>query len=183
MRQFALFSSVLFLFLTACTPKHVVFDAIQPNSDKDSIVYVYRPSVMANAMVSPALLLNGKMISELESGSYHYNRINPGQHIISLDLGERYQGNKTIVLDVKPDEVYFIRATSDLHFQMNKPYTRSFNLELVESSIAKQELTNISVERRSQLSFKASEVQEESPAKEGEEFRFSIENTRNPFSR
>jgi len=183
MWQSALFSSVLFLFLTACTPKHVVFEAMQPDSEKGSIVYVYRPSAMANAMTSPALLLNGKMISELESGSYHYSHINPGQHIISLDLGERYEGNKTIVLDVKPDEVYYIRATSDLRFQMNKPYTRSFNLELVESSIAKRELTNIAVKRGSQLSFKVSDVQEESPAKEGEEFRFSIENTRNPFSR
>ena len=183
MWQSALFSSVLFLFLTACTPKHVVFEAMQPDSEKGSIVYVYRPSAMANAMTSPALLLNGKMISELESGSYHYSHINPGQHIISLDLGERYEGNKTIVLDVKPDEVYFIRATTALHFEMNRPYARFFNLELVESSIARQELTKIPVGHQSQLSFKESEVQGEAPAKESEEFQFSIENTRNPFSR
>ena len=182
MRQVVLFSSVIFHFLVACAPKHVVFEAMQPSSEKGSIVYVYRPSAMANAMVSPTLLHNGEVVSELKNGTYLYRHVISGRHIFSLKLGERYKGNKRTVLDVKPNEVYFIRATSELHFEMNKPYTRSFNLELVDSSIALHELASISDERKA-LSSNENEVQREATSKGGEDALFSIENSRNPFSK
>jgi Protein of unknown function (DUF2846) len=183
MRQSVLYSSVIFLFLVACTPKQIVFEAMQSSAEKGSIVYVYRPLAMANAMISPVLLLNGDVVSELKSGSYLYRHVIPGQQILSLDLGGRYKGNKSIVLDVKPNRAYFIRVISELRFEMNKPYMRAFNLESVDSSIALLELASISVERKSQLSFKENEVQGEASSEGVEDARFSIENTRNPFSR
>jgi len=183
MRQSIWFSSVIFLILVACTPKRIVFETMQPDLEKGSVVYVYRSSAIANAITSPALMLNGELVSELKRDSYLYRYVVQGRHILSLDLGERYKGNKRIVLDVKPDQVYFIRVTSELRFEMNKPYTRSFNLELVDSSIALDELASISDGRESQISFKKNKAQEEASGEKTEDAQFSIESTRNPFSR
>lgn len=97
MQQSIWFSGLIFLLLVACTPKNIVFEPVQPSAEKGSVVYVYRLSAMANSMVSPALLLNGRVVTELKSGSYFYSYINSGQHIFSLKLGERYKGNKKIV--------------------------------------------------------------------------------------
>ena len=183
MRQSIWFSSFIFLFLVACTQKHIVFEAMQPNPVKGSIVYVYRSSVIANAITSPALLLNGELVSEIKRDSYLYRYVVPGRYILSLDLGERYEGNKRIDLDVKSNQVYFIRVTSELRFEMNKPYTRSFNLELVDSSIALDELAGISNGRESLSSFRKNKDQEEASGEKIEDAQFSIESTRNPFSK
>ena len=183
MRQLVLLSSVILLFLMGCTSKHTVFDVIQPSSEKGSIVYVYRPSAMANAMISPALLFNGELVTTLEDNSYLYRHVTPGLHVLNLDLGERYTGIKKIVLNVRPNEVYFIRMTSELRFEMNKPYTRTFNLESVDSSTALNELASMSVKDKSKSSIKGGEVEVGVSSENIEDAQFSIENTRNPFSK
>jgi len=183
MRQCVILNSVIFFFLTACTPKHVVFEPMQPSIEKGSIVYAYRASAMANAMVSPNLLLNGEHVSELKRDSYLYRYLMPGRYVISLDLGERYIGNKRIVLNVKPNKVHFIRMTSELRFEMNKPYTRTFNLELVDSSVALNEMASISAEDKAKLSFNENEVEAGATSDGIGDAQFSIENTRNPFAK
>jgi len=183
MQQLVFLSSVILLFLMGCTSKHTVFEVIQPSSEKGSIVYVYRPSAMANAMTSPALLFNGELISTLERNSYLYRHVTPGLHVLNLDLGERYTGIKKIVLNVRPNEVYFIRMTSELRFEMNKPYTRIFNLEPVDSSTALHELASISVKDKSKPSIRGGEVEVGVSSENIEDAQFSIENTRNPFSK
>jgi len=183
MRWSVILSGVIFLFLMGCAPKYTVFEAIQPSSEKGSIIYVYRPSAMANAMTSPALLFNGELVTKLERNSYLYRYVIPGRHILSLDLGERYTGNKKIVLNVRPNKAYFIRMTSELRFEMNKPYTRIFNLEPVDSSTALHELANISVERQSGMLLTGGELEADVSSEDVENTHFSIENSRNPFSK
>jgi len=176
------FSSVIMSFLlVACTSQPVTFETMQPSAEKGSIVYVYRPLSMANSMVSPKLLLNGKAIFELKNGSYQYNYVPAGKQVFSLDLSDRYTGNKRIALEVKPNNIYFIRATSALGFEMNKPYTRSFNLGSVDSSAALHELSKIAAGGKSLSSFKKGVVRESSTSEKIEDTQFSIENTRNPF--
>jgi len=183
MQQSVILCGVIFLFLMGCAPKSTLFEAMQPSSEKGSIVYVYRSSAMANAMVSPDLLLNGDMVSKLERNSYLYKYVPSGRHVLSLDLGERYTGTKKIILNVSPNTTYFIRLTSELHFEMNKPYTRVFNLEAVDSSSALHELSRISVEGKSELLLEADEVEADASSEGAESTQFSIENSRNPFSR
>jgi len=183
MRQLVILCGVIFLFLMGCAPKYTLFEAMQPSSEKGSIVYVYRSSAMANAMTSPDLLLNGKLLSKLKRNSYLYKYVSPGRHVLSLDLGERYTGNKKIILNVSPNTTYFIRVTSELHFEMNKPYTRIFTLESVESSSALHELARISIEGKSELLLETDEVEADASSEGAESTQFSIENSRNPFSR
>jgi len=181
MHKLRLLSGAVFLFLVACASQPVVFEPLQPGADKRSIVYVYRLSSLANSMISPKLLLNEHAVFELKNDSYQYNRVAPGKHIFRLDLGERFEGNKKITLNVLPNKTYFIRVTSTLRFEMNKPYTRSFNLQLVEPSVALHELASISAERKAQSSSKKDEIQADYVSEKADDPRFSIENTRNPF--
>lgn len=183
MQQYVILTSVIFIFLTACAPKRVVFEPMQPSAEKGSLVYVYRSLVMANAMTSPIVLLNGELVSKLESNSYLHRYVMPGRHVLSLDLGERYTGNKKIDLNVKPNTAYFVRMTSELRFEMNKPYTRIFNLELVNSIVALSEMADISADVKSKSSSKEIEVVADVKTDGTEDAGFSIENTRNPFAK
>jgi len=181
MQKSRLLSGVIFLFLVACASQPVAFEPLQPRADHSSIVYVYRLSSLANSMLSPKLLLNGQAVFELKNDSYQYNRVASGEHVFKLDLGERYTGNKKITLNVQPGNTYFIRATSTLRFEMNKPYMRSFDLQLVEPSVALHELANITVERKSRPLSRKDEVQADPASEKVEDAEFSIEKTRNPF--
>lgn len=176
-----LFSGFIFLFLVGCASQAVVFEAVQPSADKGSVIYMYRVSSLANSMISPKLLLNEQAVFELKNDSYQYSHVASGKYVFRLDLSEKYKGNKKITLNVLPNQTYFIRATSTLGFEMNKPYTRSFDLQLVEPSVALHELANIAVERKSLSSFKKDETQADSVSEKPEDTQFSIEKTRNPF--
>jgi len=167
---------------TACSVKKTTFTALQPSLEKGSLVYIYRPSSMSNAIVSPDLMIDGEKTFTLSNNSYTYKYLPAGKHIFKLDLSNRYIGKTDYELDVLTENTYFIKASTSLKFEKNKPYTRRFDLTLIPSSIAIKEISKIPRTKENQNTKNKKRVIEKPP--EGvEDDQFSINKTRNPFSK
>ena len=163
---------------------------------EEAIVYVYRPASMSNVLVSPALKVNGKPVFEIKNDSYSYLRLAQGSHLFELDLTERYSGIKQLELDVASAHTYYLRISSQLSFQKNKPYIRRFDISLVSAETAQQEIDLKEIEhgeieqgetnqtlplekKRSNAETATVKSDADLPADD----EFSISKSRNPFSR
>jgi len=181
MNRLKVLSALLCLLVVSCAKPVVTVHLVKP-TENESIVYLYRPGVLANSMVSPELILNDEKISEIENGTYQVFHLPAKSHILSLNVDEKYLGNKTIELNTQPNQLYFVKLESSLKFQKNKPYIRYLYLKQVSESEAHIELSQLDEEK---LSNSASKMQEgDSKAiNKDEEAQFSILKTNNPFQK
>ena len=169
--------SILWCLLAiSCAAPVATVKLVKP-VDNESIVYVYRPRVLANSMVLPELIINGEKISKIENGSYQIFHLPVQRHVISLEVADRYLGDKTIKLNTLPNQFYFLRLVSRLKFQKNKPYIRHLYLEQVSESDAYFELLQLADNKLA-----ISATKEDSGAtNDDSEAKFSILKTNNPF--
>lgn len=147
-------------------------------------VYLYRPLLLANSMVTPRVLLNGHAVDKISNGGFIRIPVALNTQIVSLDLGKQYLGDKSLSLQVRLRQRYFVRVNSSLTFQMNKPYLRYFNLQLVDEKTALKEMHSMlkDTAEKTQPAMLPDDQQvtdDESP----EEDHFSMSKSRNPFSR
>jgi len=169
------------MLLVSCASPVPTMTLVKP-VESESIVYVYRPRVLANSMVSPELIVNDEKISEIDNGSFQIFHLPAKSHVFSLNVDERYLGDKTIKLNTKSNQLYFLKLISSLKFQKNKPYIRHLYLKQVSEPDAYAEL----------LQLVENELPESRPQVEGEaqeseaaasEASFSILKTNNPFQK
>ncbi|HEY9052860.1 MAG TPA: DUF2846 domain-containing protein [Gammaproteobacteria bacterium] len=182
-KNISLSVSVVFVFfsmfvLSACTTAPGRFDLATHASSSNAVVYIYRPNSLSNVMVAPDVLINGVKEFSINNNYYNVIHLPAGKHQIKLDLTERYQGVNELVLDTVSGQNYFLRVTTAVKFQMNKPYDRWFNLEQVRAKIAQDEIAQCKPYKPDSKA-PADEV----ATQETEESEYSSQKFRNPFSK
>lgn len=154
---------------------------IKSTHDGLSTLFVYRPTTFANAMVSPWLLINQQKHIQLDNNQFTRLVLPPGQYHISLQLDKRYQGQHHIDLNIDQPSMYFLKISSATKFEMNRPYSRRFDITEIKKEIALKEIVHtIQVDdpRRNIGEKKASDTD---ASRQLNQHQFSIEKSRNPF--
>lgn len=170
---------LLSLLLSGCATNVAKFTEVKVSNDQQAIIYVYRPKSFSNAMVSPEFIIDGEEKLRIKNNSHSYMFVSQGKHQLEIELAEKYSGNRKVKIDAIAGSSYFIRATTSTKFEMNKPYTRIFNLELIEKSQALNEIN------KTKYSAAESFVKEKLELDSGDKKtdHFSINKTSNPFSK
>jgi len=180
--------SLLLLFLiVSCSAKNTSFIEAEPELDTGSVVYVYRPDSMSNIMVNPEVLIDGKKQQVIKNNSHFYVMIAEGKYEVKLQLAERYEGVQKLDLNFFPGQVIYIRVNTSLKFEKNKPYSRSFDIEVVDREIAINEINKTGYIGQVDDKEVAQKSEEKTISSEAEQEvskdQFSISKTRNPFSK
>lgn len=170
-----LFASLL---IAGCTNQPVQFTPLE-NDASHARITIYRPHNLANILVEPQLLHNNQALVKLGNKQHISVLTDTGTQQFSLELPERYTGHRSVTLNVEPPQDYFLRLTTRLQFQKNRPYIREFFLQSVDKQTALTELPatralHINPEKPAELP----QDKDNAPAS-----RFSIQKTQNPFSR
>ena len=77
--------SLMLSTLTACsTSGHGTFVPNHAN-DNQSIIYLYRPGAMSNAMHSPEILINDEVKFSIKNTSKRHLTLEPGKYKIEID--------------------------------------------------------------------------------------------------
>ena len=170
-----------FIFLlSSCSSNNSIFVALVPSIENQSIIYIYRPASFSNVVISPMLKINGDDNVEISNNSYSYVQLTAGKHIFKLDLSKRYIGNTEIALDIKPQKTYFLKISTSLEFEKNKPYTRRFDIKQRHKDIALAEIKNIPYTEKNKTDIG---IKTTSTTDKTEDSQFSTDKTRNPFSK
>ncbi len=168
------------LLLIACSNRST-FAPLQPEAGNEAVIYIYRPASIANIAVNPQFELNGKNLFTLPNGQHQLIRLAEGEYQFNLKLDERYIGNQSILLKVEPQQHYFLRVTTQVKFEKNRPFTRRFDIQQVDNPIALNEIR--------QTRYGGKILNADQPDNSGDaqpqpkEDSFSISKTRNPFSK
>jgi len=170
------------LFFTGCSSNKVTFVAVKPANHTESVVYIYRPSLLANLIITPELIHNGVKKMGISNNSYTFMRLPAGKHTFNLKLPERYSGTQSLTINTIPDKTYFLKVSTTLTFAKNKPYGRAFSISHIPSELALNEIQQLKLTDKSQN--KTAKKLKPFNAPEGvEDDQFSINKTRNPFSK
>jgi len=181
------FSSTLVLllcgfFLSACnSTKNTVPFTPQAARESQAVVYIYRPNVMANAIYSPGLTIDGEFKLYVKNGINSRITLTPGEHLFEFQNDNNYSELKPLALIFKGGEVYFLRVDSSLEIKQTasyEPYARNFKIIAVDKTLAIKEITACCMD-----SSKESKNKEKLPpdGKQNTD-RFSVDKTQNPFS-
>lgn len=138
--------------LSACDShhRHVAFKPVAVPQD-ESILHVYRPQKMTNAMYTPDLLLDGETRTEVRAGNKYMFRLEPGTHRVVLDTGSGFTGATALELTALAGSAYYLRVDTSLALQQGAagytPYARSFDLVAVEADQAIEQITECCTDR------------------------------------
>lgn len=177
---FVITISISFLFACNNTRHKAAFIPQTSSADK-VILYIYRPPAMSNIMYSPDLYINDEFKFSINNGKNTRISLMPGDHMISIDHEQHYDGDTSLSVKMLAGNTYYIRVSSTLKISSTtnyQPYQRHFNLSIVDASIAINEISDCC------LALNTNNVsnQETSPERKSEESGFSVDKTQNPFS-
>ncbi len=128
------------LVVSSCAIDVKPFVEIKPTSINESVFYFYRPNSVSNIIVSPDVIINNEKIHDIKNDRYFYIMTSPGEYNIQLQLADRYFGKHEEKVSITSGEIIYFRISTELKFQKNKPYRRSFDIQRVESELAKSEI-------------------------------------------
>lgn len=167
---------LLALLLTAgCATAPQGFNKQDFVTATNAAIFIYRPDASANILLTPTVVVDGQSDVIISNNQFYTLQVGAGPHHIKLLLAERYAGNHELVVDMQAGQAYFLRITSAVKFQQNKPYDRRFDILLVAETEALPEIARCKpVEIKSSPS--STPPASETPGYSGETFR-------NPFSR
>lgn len=179
--MFKAISTAFTLLLTACATSSGTKTFTPMSLDDDqSAVYIYRPSVMANAMYTPDLYINEELKFSIKNGKKSRITLPAGEYTFVLDADNNQSRLTTQTLDLKPGMTYYLRVTTSLKIKDTakyEPYQRSYNLENIAQEQAKLEITECCMK-----SDKKPIVEPETNPTNKPEDGFSVDKTQNPFS-
>jgi hypothetical protein len=174
--------TIFFLFLTACTTSNNTREfAPVPLDEGQSAVYIYRPSVMANALYSPDFYINEELKFSVKNGEKSRTVLPAGNHVFKLDADNNQSNQKTLSLNLRPGETYYLRVSTTLKVHNTssyQPYQRNYSLENIPKKNAEMEITECCM---SDDKIKASEPEIPPTTKQPDD-GFSVDKTHNPFS-
>lgn len=137
-----LFFAVTLLVCSGCyiiefEPYHEVVGV----KDGHALVYIYRPSVNDNAMISPGVRINGKEFV-LENRSYTYQFLKAGEpYKFELVLSNKYDGKSVLSLTPKEGQTYYVKLNTRNKYE-DKKMTRLFSLTHENNVTGRQEAKN-----------------------------------------
>ncbi len=124
------------LFLVACGASHETKTFTPRHAHNDNaIVYLYRPSVMSNAIYSPDLFVNKEYKLPIKNGHKTIMVLAPGKTLFEIEPDKNYSGQTELRLILEAGNSYFIRVGTSLKIKNStsyEPYQRSFDLKSVD---------------------------------------------------
>jgi len=137
---------------------------------------------MSNALYSPGLNIDGEFRLYTRNGVSSRISLPPGEHVFAFQEDNKYSDLKPITVTLDAGRIYFIRVTTSLKIKSitadYQPYTRSFKLTPVAEQLAVKEITECCLDNSTGTSDKT----EKEPGEKGNDDRFSVDKTQNPFS-
>lgn len=169
-------------YLPACstTISSATFSPVTAEEDQ-AVVYIYRPSVMSNAMYTPDLYVNDKFKFTVKNGNNVGFSLNPGEYKFEVAPDKNYSGRTTLSVNLIAGVSYFIRVDTSLKIVSStnyEPYNRSFSLIKVEQEMAVKEIAQCCTTTNNKAAVKLEEELIKKESNEG----FSVDKTQNPFS-
>lgn len=151
-------------------------------SDNTSIVYIYRPKAMSNAIYSPELFVNNEYRLSIKNGQHSSMTFAPGKTKFEIDPDKSYSGLTQLSLTLIAENSYYIRVDTSLKIKSStsyEPYQRSFNLVVVDKELAITQIEECCLAKKSASSKHDPLTETEQQPDDG----FSVDKTQNPFSR
>lgn len=148
---------------------------------EQAVVYIYRPTEMANALYSPGLTINEEFRLYLKNGVISRLSFSPGDYIFGFQAEQKYSGLEPLSLKLTEGKIYYIRVSTSLKVSNSngyKPYERRFKLMLVDSQSAVKEIEDCCLSN----STGSTESKENVSDDEKPDENFSVDKTQNPFS-
>ncbi|MCW8933856.1 MAG: DUF2846 domain-containing protein [Gammaproteobacteria bacterium] len=178
---------LLTVVVTACTTNKSKFVEVKASSESETALYIYRPYSMSNMMITPEINIDGIIITDIKNSSYHYFFLSQGKHTVKLEVDERYSGVQKVDIDLQQAKTVYLRVNTSLKFEKNKPYSRSFSLQVVDKETALTEIQTTQYAGKEKAA-KKEELENEikSSADSQDEIakdQFTIQKTRNPFAK
>lgn len=173
---------IYLLCLSACSTTNTAqtFTPADAKADQ-SVVYVYRPTEMSNALYSPGLNVDGDFKLYLKNGVSSRLSLSPGDHIFELQDEKKYTDLTPLSLNLKSGTISYIRVTTALKVNNTvgyEPYARSFKLTPVDEKLAIKEIADCCLTNDNQATKKDELRSSDSESSDG----FSVDKTQNPFS-
>ena len=167
------------LLITGCSSNKPAFVSVKPLNHTESVVYIYRPNLLSNLIISPELTHNGVKKTSISNNTYTFMRLKPGKHTFKLNLTERYSGTHSLTINIKPEKIYFLKVSTSLKFEKNKAYGRVFSISQIHPDLALNEIQQLAfIDNKQHKSTK-----KQNAIKAPEDNQFSINKTRNPFAK
>lgn len=169
------------LYLSACNTIDEVRSFTPEPADNDmTVVYIYRPAVMSNAIYSPELFVNGEYRLSIKNGKSSRITLTPGEYTFELEPDKNYSGSTQLALTLTAAQTYYLRLDTSLKIisaTTYSPYQRVYNLLTIDETTAIDQIEQCCLAKHSPAPL-ASPPEEEKPALDG----FSVDKTQNPFS-
>ena len=166
--------------LSACATKNVTtFTPAAANADQ-AVVYIYRPTEMANALYSPGLNINGEFKLYTKNSVSSRLSLTPGEYLFEFQAEKKYSELTPLTLNLEPGTNYFIRVSSSLKVKNSttyQPYARSFRLTSVDEQQAVKEIAECCLDNN-KVTDEADMKSTDMKTTDG----FSVDKTQNPFS-
>ena len=168
---------VAVLLMTACSNKDSVFVAAPQDSEKGSVVYIYRPTSTTNFMYSPRVVIDGNEQFKIGNGDYSYVYLQSGAHTVGLNPTDQYITEPPVSIDVDPGKSYYLRVKTLLKFEPDKMNTRKFWIDVVDEQEALSEIVKTEYDGPKSGQSSAGQA-DEMDNSEG----FSVDKTQDPFA-
>ena len=170
------------LCLSACSTTNTAqtFTPADAKADQ-SVVYIYRPTEMSNALYSPGLKVDADFKLYLKNGVNSRLSLSPGDHIFEFQDEKKYTDLSPLSLNLKSGTISYIRVNTTLKVNNTvgyEPYTRSFKLTRVDDKFAIKEISDCCLTNDNQATKKDEPLSSDSESSDG----FSVDKTQNPFS-
>lgn len=177
---------MIFLFcsflLSACgTTKNIAAFVPQASKTGQATVYIYRPDVMANAMYSPGLTVDGEFKLYIKNGVSSRLTLSPGEHVFRFQNDNNYSELKPLSLIFKTNSLNFIRVSTSLKINTDasyQPYIRNFKLVPTDEAQAVKQIAACCTNSSKELTNSKKAAPTENKTTNG----FSVDKTQNPFS-
>lgn len=169
---------VAVFILSACNTSSTIksFTPINPDEGQAAI-YIYRPSVMANALYSPDIYINDEFKISISNGNYSRITMPAGNYNVQLDADNNQSQDTMVSVSLKSESIYYLRVTTSLKIKNAteyEPYQRQFNLQEVTVETAESEIAQCCSNERNQV---VGDTKKEAIDNDG----FSVDKTKNPF--
>jgi hypothetical protein len=173
---------ITFLLIAACSASNKSTTFIPKTLSGDqAAVYIYRPSVMANALYSPDLLVNDEFKLSVKNSKKSLIILPTGETLFELDEHNNQSRLTSLLLNLKSETTYYLRVTTTLKINSEtsyEPYLRSYNLENIAENKAKIEIAECCITNNKKTAIESEKKSKTLQTDDG----FSVNKTQNPFS-
>ena len=146
-----------------------------------AVVYIYRPSVMSNALYSPGINIDDEFKLYAKNGISSRLVLTPGEHKFEFQADKDFTELVPVTLSLDAGSIAYIRVSTSLKIDNStgyKPYLRSFVLNTVDEVTAVKEIAECCTEKTEGSKERNQAGHNEKATGDG----FSVDKTQNPFS-